>query len=47
MMYSVQKGGVTERDEGIECTERKVERNEIKLLMKSQMKADKHSRIIC
>ena len=46
-MYSVQKGGVTERDEGIECTERKVERNEIKLLMKSQMKADKHSRIIC
>lgn len=37
-MYSVRKGGVTERDEGIECTERKVERNEINLLVKSQMK---------
>jgi len=35
-MYSEQKEGVTERDESIECTERKVERNEVKLLMKSQ-----------
>jgi hypothetical protein len=42
-MYSVQKGGVTERDEDMECTERKAERND----MMSQMKAEEHSRIIC
>jgi len=47
MMYSVQKGCVTERDEGIERTGREVGRNEVKLLMKSPMKVEKHSRIIC
>jgi len=46
-MYSVQKGGVTEGEEGIERTEREVRRNEAKLLMKSQMKVEKHSGIIC
>jgi hypothetical protein len=46
-MYSVQKGGVTGRYEGIECTERKVKRNEMKLLIKPQIKAEKHARIIC
>jgi len=37
-MYSVRKAGLAERDEGVECTERKVEGNGINLLVKSQMK---------